>query len=146
MGQIDTMDNKTGTNIKYGITQIPDVCKPIERIDKYWGYMDTLFDFENCTVKRIFMRKGCQSSLEFHCIKREVYYVESGILKIGLRVGRAENKSVTLSEGEIFHIEPGLMHMRIAVTDCIIVEISTKDNNSDSHIVEDGTKYIHKEV
>ena len=121
MGQIGIMDNKVGTNIKYGIIQVPDVYKPVERIDKYWGYMDTLFNFENCTVKRIFMKRGCQSSLEFHCIKREIYYVESGTLKIGLRVGRAE-------------------------TDCVIIEISTKDENSDSHIVEDGTKYNHEEV
>lgn len=139
------MDSKLGTNISYGITEIPQVFKPLKRVDKYWGYMDTLFDFENCTVKRIFMKKGSQSSLEFHCKKKEVYYIESGVLKVGLRVGRGQNRSVTVSEGEIFRIDPGLMHMRIALEDCVIIEISTIDDDSDSHIVEDGTKYIHKE-
>ena len=139
------MDNNLGINIKYGITEMPKVAKPLKRVEKYWGYMETLFNFEGCTTKRIFMKKGSQSSLEFHCQKKEVYYIESGILKVGVRIGRGENKSVLAEQGEIFHIKPGLMHMRMALTDCVIIEVSTKDEDSDSHIVADGRTYIHKE-
>ena len=74
-----------------------------------------------------------------------MYFIETGKLKVGLRVGRAQNTSLTLEAGEIFHINPGLMHMRMALEDTVIIEVSTKDNDSDSHIVEDGTKYQHKE-
>jgi len=31
------------------------------------------------------------------------------------------------------------------VQDCVIIEVSTKDEDSDSHIVEDGKVYVHKE-
>jgi len=37
------------------------------------------------------------------------------------------------------------MHMRIAKTDVVIIETSTKDDDGDSHIVEDGRSYKHEE-
>ena len=137
------MDNKA--EISYGIQELPPIVKPIKSVEKYWGRMDTLFEGEDFTVKRIFMRAGSQSSLEYHVRKEESYYIESGVLKVGLRLGRAENKSITLHKGDIFHIPVGLMHMRMAIEDVVIVEISTKDDDSDSHIVEDGKLYTHVE-
>ena len=57
------------------------------------------------------------------------------------RIGRAENTSVTLVENDVYHIPPGLMHMRIALEDTIIIEWSNEDDDKDSHIVEDGKTY-----
>ena len=140
------MDNsKKGTDIAYGIVSVPDKTKPADVVEKYWGNMFAIFENDNFCVKRIFMKKDSQSSLEYHVKKKEMYFIESGKLKVGLRVGRAKNTSLILEKGEIFHINPGLMHMRMALEDTVIIEVSTKDNNSDSHIVEDGTKYTHKE-
>ena len=83
--------------------------------------------------------------MEYHIKKKESYYIETGTLKVGLRIGRAKNRSILLNEGDVFHIPVGLMHMRIAETDCVIIEVSTKDDDGDSHIVEDGRYYEHKE-
>ena len=135
-----------GNDIKYGITELPKKASPLKKVENYWGHMTTLFEGDNYTVKRIFMNEGTQSSLEFHVKKRESYYIESGTLKVGVRIGRAENKSLILNEGDVFHIYPGLMHMRIAMTDVVIIETSTKDDDGDSHIVEDGRKYTHIEA
>jgi len=137
------MDNNK--EISYGIQKIPPVCKPIKGVKKYWGEMHTLFEGRDYTVKRIFMMAGTQSSLEYHVRKEESYYIEKGKLRVGLRIGRAENKSVILNEGDIFHIPVGLMHMRIAEEDVVIIEVSTKDDDTDSHLVEDGKKYRHIE-
>ena len=137
--------SKKGTDISYGIVEVPKKTKPDGVVEKYWGNMFPVFENDNFCVKRIFMKKDSQSSLEYHVKKREMYFIESGKLKVGLRVGRAQNTSLILEKGEIFHIEPGLMHMRMALEDTVIIEVSTKDDNSDSHIVEDGTKYVHKE-
>jgi|TARA_R110001592_G_C12706924_1_gene707390 mannose-6-phosphate isomerase len=140
------MDNsKKGTDIAYGIVSVPDKTKPADVVEKYWGNMFAIFENDNFCVKRIFMKKDSQSSLEYHVKKKEMYFIESGTLKVGLRVGRAKNTSLILEKGEIFHINPGLMHMRMALEDTVIIEVSTKDDDSDSHIVEDGTKYTHKE-
>lgn len=112
--------------------------------DKYWGKIESIVasDFAG---KRIYMSKGGQSSLEFHCHKAESYFVQSGLLKVGLRFGRAENSSVVLESGQSFTILPGWMHMRIALEETVIFEISTRDDDRDSHLVEDGQTYEHKE-
>jgi len=137
------MDNSK--EIKYGRQELPPRSKPIKEVEKYWGNMKTLFENDHYTVKRIFMKKNTQSSMEYHVKKEESYYIESGILKIGTRIGRAKNTSFLLKAGDIFHIPPGFMHMRIAVEDTVIIEFSTLDDDSDSHIVEDGKTYKHKE-
>ena len=134
-----------GSKIQYGIDEMPTLSSPIKDVIKYWGNMQTLFEGDNYTVKRIAMKKDTQSSLEYHCKKKESYFIESGVLKVGLRIGRAKNKSLIMRKGDIFHIPIGLMHMRIALEDCVIIEVSTKDDDSDSHIVEDGKTYKHIE-
>jgi mannose-6-phosphate isomerase-like protein (cupin superfamily) len=129
----------------YGRQQLPPITKPLKEVEKYWGDMKTLFENDLYTVKRIFMKKGTQSSMEFHIKKQESYYIESGKLKVGTRIGRAKNTSLLLEKGDIFHIPIGFMHMRIALEDTIIIEFSTLDDDGDSHLVEDGKTYKHIE-
>jgi len=112
--------------------------------EKYWGSIATIVDDEYAG-KRIVMKKNTQSSLEFHCSKTESYFLQSGLLRIGIRYGRSENSSIVLKPGQAFTIFPGLMHMRIAEEDLILLEISTRDSDSDSYLVEDGKRYQHKE-
>ena len=50
-----------------------------------------------------------------------------------------------MEEGDVLHIKPGLMHMRMALEDTIIIEWSNKDDDSDTHNVEDGKTYKFKE-
>ena len=130
---------------QYGRQDLPPVSSVIKNVDKYWGNMQTLFENDQYTVKRIFMRKDTQSSMEYHINKEESYYIESGCLKIGARIGRAKNTSLVLNKGEVFHIPVGFMHMRIALEDTVIIEFSTLDDDADSHIVEDGKTYKHIE-
>lgn len=141
MEKTNIMDNE----IKYGRQILPPVTKPVKEVEKYWGDMKTLFENDQYTVKRIFMRAGTQSSMEYHINKQEAYYIESGALKVGTRIGRAKNTSLILKQGDVFHIPPGFMHMRIALEDTIIIEFSTLDDDGDSHLVEDGKTYKHIE-
>jgi mannose-6-phosphate isomerase-like protein (cupin superfamily) len=129
----------------YGILEVPEKHKPSKMIEKYWGHMVNLFQNDLFCMKKIFMKKDTQSSMEFHCTKRELYYIESGKLKVGLRVGRGKNKSFIMEKGDVFEITPGLMHMRMALEDTTIIEIATHDEESDSHIVHDGKSYTFKE-
>lgn len=108
--------------------------------DKYWGRIETILDGD-VAAKRIFVAKDGQSSMEFHVEKRETYWIHSGRLKVGLRVGRAENRSIVLEAGQSYDILPGVMHMRIALEDTVIIEASTRDSDADSHLVEDGQTY-----
>jgi mannose-6-phosphate isomerase-like protein (cupin superfamily) len=110
--------------------------------EKYWGRIDSIVSRE-FVGKRIELRRAGQSSLEFHVEKAESYYVHSGRVKVGLRIGRGENKSLVLNEGDRFDIPPGLMHMRIGLEDSILMEVSTTDSDGDSYLVEDGRTYEH---
>ena len=83
--------------------------------------------------------------MEYHIKKEESYFIESGKLKLGTRIGRAKNTSLILNQGDVFHIPQGFMHMRIALEDTVIIELSTLDDDTDSHIVEDGKTYKHIE-
>jgi len=129
--------------IKYGRQELPPICPVIKEVKKYWGNMKTLFENDQYSVKRIFMEKGTQSSMEYHIKKQESYYIEYGRLRVGTRIGRAKNTSLILEQGDVFHIPTGFMHMRIALEDTVIIEFSTLDDDTDSHIVEDGKTYKH---
>jgi len=135
------MDNE----INYGRQELPPISSVVKEVDKYWGNMKTLFENDQYTVKRIFMRKDTQSSMEYHIKKEEAYYIESGKLKIGTRIGRGKNTSLVLNKNDVFNIPPGFMHMRIALEDTIIIEFSTLDDDKDSYIVENGKTYTHVE-
>lgn len=128
----------------YGITKIPKIKHP-KKLKKYWGGVLSFVNNDNYVGKIINMEAGKQSSLEYHCNKIETYFLLFGKLKVGLRVGRAKNKSIILNPGDAITIPIGLMHMRIALKDSVIVEVSTKDDDKDSHLVEEGRTYVHKE-
>jgi len=128
----------------YGLQNIPEIKKCFDYRDKYWGWIKTCSATDDFTLKHIFMKEGTQSSLEYHVKKDENYYILLGKLKVGMRIGRAENREIILNTGDVYHIHPGLMHMRIALEDTHIIEWSNKDDDSDSHIVEDGKTYEHR--
>ena len=105
--------------------------------EKYWGRIETIFSGE-IVGKVLYINQGIQGSLEYHLEKVESYYIHSGELSVGLRFGRAEDKSVILSAGDSFVIESGTMHSRLGMTDCKVIEISNRDNDADSFLVSDG--------
>jgi len=139
MESTNTMGNS------YGRQELPPVKKTEETRDKYWGYITTVFTSEDFALKEVFMKAGTQSSMEYHVRKDEYYYIQSGKLKVGMRIGRAQNKSLVLEKGDVFHIPPGLMHMRMALEDTVVIEWSNKDDDEDSNIVEDGMTYVFEE-
>lgn len=131
---------------KFGRKNIPKKKKFLDFRKKYWGTICTIFKSKNFAIKEIVMKKNTQSSMEYHIFKEEFYYIQKGKLKVGMRIGRAENKSIILKKGELYHIPAGLMHMRIALEDTTIIEWSNKDTDEDSNIVEDGLKYKFRET
>jgi len=122
------------------------ITKTFDIREKYWGKIESITSGKNYAGKKIFMNAGTQSSLEYHVKKKEGYILQSGKLKVGLRVGRAENRSVILNPGDTYVIKPGTMHMRISLEPSTIIEISTADDDKDSNLVEDGKTYVHKEL
>jgi mannose-6-phosphate isomerase-like protein (cupin superfamily) len=125
-------------------TELLHVGQPTMDVrEKYWGRIESIVSDNEIAGKRIFVQKGGQGSLEYHVEKYETYYVHSGEVKVGLRIGRAENRSIVMTPGESYDVRPGVMHLRIGLEDTVIIEISTRDSDSDSYLVEDGQTYRH---
>ncbi len=106
---------------------------------KYWGSILTIVSNEHTASKIIEMSKKTWSSLEYHVNKEERYCVLSGTLKVRVRAGRAEDCLLAVDAAHSMHIPTGLMHQRGSVCGCSLIELSGPDQDSDSHIVEDGT-------
>ncbi len=122
------------TNNLYGTKQ-----QILDHREKYWGSIGTIVS-KSYAGKRIFCRRGEHASLEFHCQKKEAYFVHSGKLLVRLRAGRAEDRYFEMAAGTAIFIPQGLMHQRGGLSDTVIIEISTQDKDSDSFLVEDGQK------
>ena len=107
--------------------------------DKYWGTIESIVS-KDYAGKRMLVKKGGQASFEYHCKKIEGYYIHSGRLLLRFRAGRGEDRFFELEAGQTVFIPPGLMHQRGGLEDTVIIEISTRDDDSDSFLVEDGQK------
>ena len=82
--------------------------------------------------------------MEFHIKKKENYFIDYGELDLGLRYSRAKNSIIKLKQNYTFLMKPGTIHMRMAIKDTKIIEISNKDFDNDSIIVHDGKTYKFK--
>ena len=97
----------------------------VKRIEKPWGY-ELLWAHTNQYVgKVLFVKAGESLSLQYHKVKEETMFLESG--EILLESGPDENnlKPVPFPVGTAFHIPPGTLHRITAKTDCRIFEVST---------------------
>ena len=113
---------------------------PSDHRDKYWGEIETIVSKGGYSGKRMVVKTGKSASLEFHCRKFESYFIHSGKLLLRLKAGRGEDRFFELPKGSLTITTPGLMHQRGGLEDTVIIEISTKDEDSDSFLVEDGAK------
>tara|TARA_B100000886_G_C20426982_1_gene494708 strand:- start:4536 stop:5255 length:720 start_codon:yes stop_codon:yes gene_type:complete len=116
----------------------------IQKKKKYWGKILNLINNKNGAAKIIYMYKNTQSSMEYHINKKENYYLDYGLLDLGIRYSRGINGLIKLKKNNSFSMKPGTMHIRIAKENSKIVEMSNKDDDRDSIIVHDGKKYKFK--
>jgi len=97
--------------------------KKMKKIKKPWGYEEHVETNEKYAVKRLFMKKGHQCSLQYHKIKKETIMILKGKLKI------INNDQVyRMGPFDVITIEPGHIHRMIAETEnCLYLEWSTPE-------------------
>lgn len=100
---------------------------------KVWGSEVWITNNSLYCGKILNFKKGHQSSLHFHKIKDETFYLLSGKIDFQLK-----NKIIPLSCGDTIRIKPGVVHRFFAKKDSQIIEVSTKHKNSDSIRIEKG--------
>lgn len=97
-------------------------------VKKVWGEEQIIVNTPQYCGKRMILNKGMQSSLHYHKIKRETFWVESGLISFTL----SEN-TMLLRPGDIIHIPPGVHHRFGGLEESVFFEFSTHDDEHDSY-------------
>lgn len=113
----------------------------IDVVEKGWGRELILVNTDEYCFKRlVFDLEGAATSMHFHVMKDETFFVEKGAFKLELidtKIGKSYE--VSMEEGEHMRIDPLLPHRITAlVDDSVMIEVSTHDDPSDSYRVMPG--------
>ena len=108
----------------------------MKRVDKPWGHEVRFICTDRYAGKLLFIKAGAQLSLQYHEIKDEAFYVQSGTLELVLGKGD-EQRVETLQPGDWRHITPGTIHRFRGVTDCELFEVSTPELDDVVRIEDD---------
>ena len=108
----------------------PLFSKPQSAGERIWGKEEILeSSSKKWMLKRLFMKAGAKGGLQYHRLKDE-----GGILISGKLIVRYPDKNNNLKErvinaGESFHFPPFCIHQEEAITDCLIIEVTTPHLN-----------------
>jgi mannose-6-phosphate isomerase len=113
-----------------------DFIEPKDMGPRIWG-METLLAVVpgKFSLKRLAMRAGCKGGLQYHHKKDECGYMLSGEMIVRYDKGGLIAERI-LREGDVFHFPPGAVHQEEAVTDCVILEVSTPFANDRVRVEE----------
>ena len=96
------------------------------RVDKPWGWELIWADADAYVGKVLFVKTGHSLSLQFHRVKDESWYVQSGRAKLELGdSGDAVLNAEIIGPGASFRFRPGTVHRVTALEDTTILEVST---------------------
>jgi len=115
---------------------------PIKFVPKGWGFEKWIVNCKEYCGKLLFFVKGKRCSWHYHKLKDEVFFVQSGRIKVLYSpqwVDEIEDAcEVILEKGDNFHVTRGMRHQMIALEDTELYEFSTQHFDSDSYRIQKG--------
>ena len=96
------------------------------RVNKPWGYELHWAKTDRYVGKLIHVDAGHALSLQYHNIKDETIYLQSGTMLFEIEIN-GDLTSRTMMPGEFVHVTPKTVHRMTAITDCDIFEVSTPE-------------------
>jgi mannose-6-phosphate isomerase len=99
--------------------------QPIQRVEKPWGYELIWAKTGDYVGKMLHINKGHKLSLQYHKVKEETIFVQSGKMNFVIENDRGEMTEILMGPGDAHHIATGRKHRMIAVEDCDVFEVST---------------------
>jgi len=98
------------------------------RVDKPWGWELIWAETDRFAGKVLFVRAGESLSLQFHRVKDEAWFVQTGRAKIELgNAGDAVLNEEIVAAPAYFRFEPGTVHRITALEDTTVIEVSTAE-------------------
>lgn len=112
-------------------------------VPKGWGFEKWIVNKLEYCGKLLYFTKGHKCSLHYHKMKDEVFYLQSGKLKIkhGSFLDHGGQYILTeeiLEKGDSFYVPVGLIHQMEALEDSELFEFSTQHFDEDSYRIEKG--------
>ena len=98
----------------------------ITRVEKPWGYELHWAKTDRYVGKLIHVNAGHALSLQYHNLKDETIYLQSGKLLFEIQVD-GELQKREMRPGERVHVRPKTVHRMTAIEDSDIIEVSTPE-------------------
>src|SRR5262245_59677536 len=99
----------------------------VTRVPKPWGEELLFARTGHYAGKILKIRAGESLSLQYHVRKEETLYLYEGSLRLQLPDDSDPRAERRLEPGDSAHLPPGTRHRMIAITDCIVFELSTPE-------------------
>ena len=96
-------------------------------VPKPWGHEEIFAENERYVGKLLVVNAGEALSLQYHERKEETLRVLEGTLELHAGPDRSQLRRYTLEPGAVFHVAPGTLHRMVALTDTVLLEVSTPE-------------------
>jgi mannose-6-phosphate isomerase len=97
----------------------------VKIVEKPWGREIWVAVTDQYALKIIEFRKGSRSSLQYHKVKHEHIYVDSGVARMEWENDQGQMEELLLGPGDVVENKPGRKHRTTAVEDVRLIEVST---------------------
>jgi mannose-6-phosphate isomerase len=102
------------------------VVNDVTRVEKPWGYEVHWAKTDRYVGKLIHVNAGHALSLQYHNLKDETIYLQSGRMLFEIQEG-ADRVTREMQPGDHVHVSPKTIHRMTAIDDCDIFEVSTPE-------------------
>ncbi|PJE67596.1 cupin [Candidatus Shapirobacteria bacterium CG10_big_fil_rev_8_21_14_0_10_40_9] len=111
------------------------------KIEKPWGYELLLTPPESpVTGKILHLNEGCRFSLQYHDKKQETLTLISGEAEIILEDENKVLQTIKMESKKGYFIKPFQKHRAKGITDCDILEASTKEEGKTVRLEDDYSR------
>jgi mannose-6-phosphate isomerase len=108
----------------------------MRRVEKPWGHELIWAQTDRYVAKVLFIKQGHKLSRQYHQVKDETLFIETGELDLEVSQG-ADVRTVRMKPGDTFHVTPGTIHRMIAAVDVRVFEVSTPELNDVVRLEDD---------
>jgi len=98
----------------------------VTRVEKPWGFELHWAKTDRYVGKLIHVNAGHALSLQYHNLKDETIYLQSGRMSFEIEIDGVLTKR-EMQPGQSVHVTPKTVHRMTAIEDCDIFEVSTPE-------------------